>query len=166
MWTRRSSDSRHLVHKAVQEEGRTALLIHSKLKPVGIGQLLNRLKEEWSEQVSGGISLIVVNKGAVIGQVCFVPVWHNLWGYRWSQQILKSYQLARNHKFSRQKCRNCNKNDVFYFYDKMSWYVMICMTKMSWYVIICLDMSWYVISGHFYQLQLYSLLWIAFLFFR
>ena len=62
MWTRRSSDSRHLVHKAVQEEGRTALLIHSKLKPVGIGQLLNRLKEEWSEQVSGGISLIVVNK--------------------------------------------------------------------------------------------------------
>ena len=82
MWTRRSSDSRHLVHEAVQEEGRTALLIHSKLKPVGISQLLNRLKEEWSEQVSGGISLIVVNKGAVIGQVCFVPVWHNLWGYR------------------------------------------------------------------------------------
>ena len=35
IWTRRSSDSRHLVHEAVQEEGRTALLIHSKLKPEG-----------------------------------------------------------------------------------------------------------------------------------
>ena len=33
------------------------------------------------------------------------PGWHNLWGYRESQQILKSYRWARNHKFSRQKCR-------------------------------------------------------------
>ena len=35
MWTRRSSDTRHLVHEAVQKEGRTALLIHSKLDPDG-----------------------------------------------------------------------------------------------------------------------------------
>ena len=32
---------------------------------------------------------------------------HNLWGYRWAQEILKSYPKARNNKFSRQKCHNC-----------------------------------------------------------
>ena len=35
------------------------------------------------------------------------PGWHNLWGYRWTLEILKSYWWARNHRFSWQKCRNC-----------------------------------------------------------
>ena len=33
--------------------------------------------------------------------------WYNLWGYRWTQEILKNYRWARSHKFVRQKCRNC-----------------------------------------------------------
>ena len=32
---------------------------------------------------------------------------HNLWGYRWTQEILKNYRWACNQKFPRQKCRNC-----------------------------------------------------------
>ena len=87
---------------------------------------------------------------------CYQPGWHNLWGYQWSQQILKSYPKTGNHKFLRQKCSKCvlsQQNDVFYVYDKMSWYVMIChdlstciniYPVISWHVIICHDMSWCV----------------------
>ena len=46
----------------------------------------------------------------------------NLWGYRWSQQILKSYRKVANHRFSRQKCRDCVLSDkmmfFYHFYDK------------------------------------------------
>ena len=50
----------------------------------------------------------------------------------------QSYQKARNHKFAQQKCPNCvlsRQNDVFYFYDKMSWFVMIYQ-DISWYIMI------------------------------
>ena len=57
------------------------------------------------------------NKKGVYGILCgpsrdkkmifCITGWHNLWGYRWTYEILKSYRWARNHKFSRQKCCNC-----------------------------------------------------------
>ena len=79
-------------------------------------------------------------------------VWHNLWGYRWAQQVLKSYRKARNLKFVRQKCRNyafSRQKWFFYFYDKMSWYDMIYRDRMTKIAI-----------------GSYSVLSIAFLFYR
>ena len=61
---------------------------------------------------------ILVPPWIITSQIAFIPGWHNLWGYQWSQQILKNFWKTRNNEFSRQKCRNCvlsRQNAVFLF---------------------------------------------------
>ena len=61
---------------------------------------LNRISTSYASNTK-----LVVNATPELWQYQY-PGWHNLWGYRWTYEILKSYRWARNHKFSRQKCRN------------------------------------------------------------
>ena len=94
--------------------------------------------------------------GLYIALVIQIPVagWHNMWGYRGSQQILKSYRWRVIIHFR-------NKNAVIArFHEKMMFFFMTKYHDMSWFFMVCHDMSW-----HVWQKCTFSVLSIAFLFY-